>query len=83
MAKVQMFDNRPACRICGTKSHVTKVANPRSPHLGCCAWCGGTAAELNKWLKAHSHGELQRMLDVLLQIRLEEERHLEAQATHG
>ena len=73
MSNVTMFDKRPKCRVCGTKSHVTTVANPRSPMLGCCASCGVAARSLARWFDGRTDVELSRMLDVVLESSMEKQ----------
>jgi transcription elongation factor Elf1 len=69
MSNVAILDKRAACRICGSRSHVTTVANPRSPRLGCCASCGTAAAALLDWYKQHSDVGLERLIIVVREKR--------------
>jgi hypothetical protein len=69
MANVAILDRRSACRVCGSRSHVTTVANPRSPRLGCCASCGIAASNLLDWYKHHGISDLERLAEVVLELR--------------
>jgi len=73
VGNVAMLDRRTACRVCGSKSHVCTVANPRSPHLGCCASCGSTARELLDWYKHHGADALERLTHIVVELMDREE----------
>ena len=69
VGNVEMLDRRSACRVCGSKSHVCTVANPRSPHLGLCASCGTTAKELLDWYKLNSPGAFELLTQMVRELK--------------
>jgi hypothetical protein len=62
MSNVAILDKRASCRICGTRWHVTTVANARSPRLGLCASCGVAATNLLDWYQHHTDIGLDRLV---------------------